>query len=44
VFALLVGAVRAGRFSEGAFEEFCRAGCVLSWLRRLRQIDDGEEG
>ena len=41
VMALLVGAVRAERFCDGALMGFLESGCIESWLRRLRQIDEG---
>ena len=40
VMALLVGAVRAERFCDGALLGFLESGCIERWLRRLRQIDD----
>lgn len=40
IMALLVGALRADRFCEGAFLGFCKDGSVLRWLRRLKEIDD----
>ena len=40
VMALLVGAVRAERFCDGAFLGFLESGCIERWLRRLRQIDE----
>lgn len=40
VFALLMGAARAEQFCDGALLEFCESGCVLSWLRRLKEIDE----
>lgn len=43
VMALLVGAMRAERFSYGIFLEFLRSGAVKRWLERLRQIDLGNE-
>ena len=39
VMALLVGAVRAERFCDGALLGFLESGCVERWLRRLREID-----
>ena len=39
VFALLLGAVRAERFCDGALMYFCESGCVLRWLERLRETD-----
>ena len=41
VMALLVGAVRAERFCDGALLGFLESGCIGRWLRRLRQIDEG---
>ena len=40
VMALLVGAVRAERFCDGALLGFLESGCIGRWLRRLRQIDE----
>lgn len=40
IMALLVGALRADRFSEGTFLRFCEEGSVLRWLKRLKEIDD----
>ena len=40
VMALLMGAVRADRFSDGALLEFCENGCVAKWLERLKEIDE----
>lgn len=39
VLALLVGAVRAERFCDGALLRFFKQGCIARWLRRLREID-----
>lgn len=41
--ALLVGAVRAERFCDGALLSFFNSGCILRWLRRLEEIDAGAE-
>lgn len=38
--ALLVGAVRADRFCEGAYLGFFESGCIERWLRRLKEIDE----
>ena len=43
VIALLMGAVRADRFSEGTLLEFCSNGCIVRWLERLREIDTEED-
>ena len=40
VMALLMGAIRADRFSEGTLLGFCEDGSVLRWLKRLKEIDD----
>ena len=42
VMALLVGAIRAERFSDGALLGFCEDGSVAKWLLRLKEIDDGQ--
>ena len=39
VAALILAAVRAERFCEGALLEFCRNGSVLRWLCRLGELD-----
>ena len=40
IMALLMGAIRADRFSEGTLLGFCEDGSVLRWLKRLKEIDD----
>ncbi len=40
VMALLVAAVRAERFSDGAILRFLENGSIERWLRRLAKIDD----
>lgn len=37
VLALIMGAVRAERFSDGALLDFFKSGCILKWLERLKQ-------
>ncbi len=39
VMALLLGAIRAERFCDGALLDFCKSGCILRWLERLDEID-----
>lgn len=39
IMALLMGAIRAERFSEGTLLGFCEDGSVLRWLKRLQAID-----
>jgi hypothetical protein len=41
VIALLIGAVRAERFCDGALLSFFNSGCILRWLERLKTIDEG---
>ena len=40
VIALLIGAVRAERFCDGALLSMLEKGCILRWLNRLKQIDN----
>ena len=45
VMAMIVGAIRAERFCDGALLGFCKDGSILRWLSRLKQIDgQGETG
>lgn len=39
VMALILGAVRADRFCEGALLSFFRSGVIKKWLLRLKEID-----
>ena len=39
VLALVIGAVRAERFCEGALLDFFESGCMLKWLERLDCIE-----
>ncbi|MCR4646620.1 MAG: DUF6508 domain-containing protein [Oscillospiraceae bacterium] len=39
MIALLMGAVRAERFCEGALLDFFHNGSILRWLKRLQEID-----
>lgn len=39
VMALLMGLVRADRFSEGIILEFLKKGIVLQWLKRLEEFE-----
>lgn len=39
VFALIMGAVRAERFCDGALLGFFKSGCILKWLERLNSIE-----
>lgn len=40
VIALLIGAVRAERFCDGALLAFFKNGCILRCLERLAEIDN----
>lgn len=40
VCALLVGAVRAERFCDGALMSFFKDGSITRWLQRLKEIDE----
>ena len=40
VMALLMGAVRAERFCDGALKEFVENGSITKWLERLKEIDN----
>lgn len=42
VCALLVGAVRAERFCDGALMEFFKNGSISRWLNRLKEIDEAK--
>jgi hypothetical protein len=39
VMALILGAVRAERFCDGALLDFFESGCIEKWLNRLKEID-----
>jgi hypothetical protein len=39
VLALIMGAVRAERFCDGALLDFFKNGCILKWLDRLHNIE-----
>ncbi len=39
VLALIMGAVRAERFCDGALIDFFKNGCILKWLDRLNNIE-----
>jgi len=39
VLALLLGAIRAERFCDGALLGFLESGAILRWLKRLQEID-----
>ena len=39
VLALILGAIRAARFSEGALLRFFEDGSITRWLERLKELD-----
>lgn len=39
VLALIMGVIRADRFSEGTLLEFFQNGCIVKWLHRLENLD-----
>lgn len=39
--ALIMGAIRAERFCDGALLSFFKDGYILKWLKRLKAIDNG---
>jgi hypothetical protein len=39
VLALIMGAVRAECFCDGALLDFFESGCILKWLERLNSIE-----
>lgn len=41
IMALIIGAVRAERFCDGALLGFFRDGSIRKWLERLKEIDEG---
>ena len=40
IMALLVGAVRAERFCDGAMLNFLENGSIQKWLKRLQELDE----
>lgn len=40
VMALILGAIRAERFCDGALNTFFESGCIDKWLLRLQEIKD----
>lgn len=42
VVALLIGAIRAERFCDGALLDFFEDGSIKKWLSRLKEIDKGD--
>ncbi len=41
VLALIMGAIRADRFSDGALLYFFNSGCISRWLLRLQEFRNG---
>ena len=44
VMALILGAIRADRFSEGTLLVFFKDGFISQWLFRLKEIDEESKG
>ena len=42
VVALILAAIRAERFCDGALLHFLEKGKILEWLTRLKEIDEGK--
>ena len=42
IMALIVGAIRAERFCDGALLDFFKSGCIMRWLLRLQEIDSSQ--
>ena len=40
ILALIMGAIRAERFCDGALLSFFKDGFIVKWLKRLKDIDD----
>lgn len=40
VTALIMGTIRAERFSDGVLLDFFKSGHILKWLERLKELDD----
>lgn len=43
IMALMIGAVRAERFCDGALLGFLKSGAILRWLERLQEIVNSEQ-
>jgi len=41
LLALIMGAIRAERFSNGALRSFLQDGSIVKWLTRLAEIENG---
>ncbi len=41
ILALILGAIRADRFGEGALLHFLESGAIVRWLERLKAMDEG---
>ena len=44
VMALVLGAVRAERFCDGALLGFFKRGSIRRWLERLKELDNEKDG
>jgi hypothetical protein len=44
IMALIMGAVRAERFCDGALLGLFKNGSIKKWLKKLKEIDDNNKG
>lgn len=44
IMALIMGAVRAERFCDGALLGLFKNGSIKKWLEKLKEIDDNNKG
>ena len=40
IMALILGAIRAEKFCNGALDTFLELGCIKKWLVRLKELND----
>lgn len=40
IMSLILGAIRAERFCDGALNAFLKSGCIEKWLLRLKEIEE----
>ena len=40
ILALIMAAIRADRFMEGALQKFFKDGSILRWLKRLKELEN----
>ena len=42
ILALIMSVVRGDRFCEGHLASFLKNGCIVKWLKRLKELDEQE--